>query len=130
MKVLVVPSWYPTNDNPISGIFFKQQAIALQRYGANVIVAYPEIISLRKFSTKREIGFRYSLESKVKTYRISGYNYFPKKKDHVKDKYLKWLERLVEKIINEHGKPDIIHAHSIIWGGGLLLKFLQNIIFL
>ncbi|HAW08195.1 MAG TPA: hypothetical protein DCW42_03355, partial [Bacteroidetes bacterium] len=29
MNILIIPSWYPTKDNPISGIFFKEQAEAL-----------------------------------------------------------------------------------------------------
>lgn len=29
MHILIIPSWYPAKDNPIAGIFFKEQAEAL-----------------------------------------------------------------------------------------------------
>ena len=30
-NVLMIPSWYPTEENPISGSFFREQALALSR---------------------------------------------------------------------------------------------------
>lgn len=38
MHILVLPSWYPTPDNPINGSFFAEQAEALARYGHRVSV--------------------------------------------------------------------------------------------
>lgn len=38
MNILVVPSWAPTKDNPISGSFFKEQATALSKKGHNVFL--------------------------------------------------------------------------------------------
>ncbi len=32
MNILIIPSWYPTKNSPLSGIFFKEQAIALAKY--------------------------------------------------------------------------------------------------
>ena len=28
--ILMIPSWYPTKENPFAGSFFREQAIALQ----------------------------------------------------------------------------------------------------
>ena len=33
MHILIIPSWYPTLDRPINGIFFLEQAQALQKAG-------------------------------------------------------------------------------------------------
>jgi glycosyltransferase involved in cell wall biosynthesis len=38
MNILIVPSWYPKKSNPSSGSFFREQAMALAKYGHNVIV--------------------------------------------------------------------------------------------
>ena len=38
MKILFIPSWYPTEDDPLSGCFFKEQAIALSSMGHEVVV--------------------------------------------------------------------------------------------
>ena len=39
MKILIMPSWYPTKEKPLSGIFFKEQAQALARRGHDVAIA-------------------------------------------------------------------------------------------
>ena len=38
MRILVLPSWYPTKENPVYGAFFAEQAEALSRYGHDVSV--------------------------------------------------------------------------------------------
>ena len=30
-KILFVPSWYPNDDDPISGVFIQEQAVALAK---------------------------------------------------------------------------------------------------
>ena len=32
MNILIIPSWYTSVENPLNGIFFKEQAIALMNY--------------------------------------------------------------------------------------------------
>lgn len=118
MKVFIVPSWYPTEISPISGIFFKEQALALQKSGLDVTVLYPEIRSLRRLGKyNKKSGFHFELEGELKTYRKIGYNYLPRVKNHVQKTYLKWFESIFNKAVEEQGFPDVIHAHSIIWGG-------------
>ena len=54
MNVLIIPSWYPTTDNPINGIFFKEQAESIQSFlnrhvkGNCVVVLYQEYFSVRQ----------------------------------------------------------------------------------
>ena len=38
MHILVIPSWYPTAENPVNGSFFAEQAKALADYGHTVTV--------------------------------------------------------------------------------------------
>ena len=38
MHILVLPSWYPTKENPNNGIFFAEQAAALAEFGHRVSV--------------------------------------------------------------------------------------------
>ncbi|OES44938.1 glycosyltransferase [Domibacillus iocasae] len=118
MKVLIVPSWYPTEISSISGVFFQEQALALQENGLDITVAYPEIRSLKSFKKfQSKGGIHYELEKGLKTYRYRGYNYLPRMKGQIRKKFLEWFEVLFNKIVEEHGKPDIIQAHSILWGG-------------
>ncbi|MDU2151346.1 MAG: hypothetical protein E7E54_08635, partial [Varibaculum cambriense] len=39
MRVLWVPSWYPTADNPANGSFFAEQVDMLRRVGVDIKVA-------------------------------------------------------------------------------------------
>ncbi|WP_202079430.1 glycosyltransferase [Caldalkalibacillus salinus] len=118
MRVLIVPSWYPTNKSPNSGIFFKEQALALQEFGLDITVAYPEIWNLKNIKNHRiKSGFSKDYESGVLTYRIRGYNFFPKVKHAPRVIFYKRLKKILKYYIEENGKPDILHAHSILWGG-------------
>jgi hypothetical protein len=46
-KVLIIPSWYYTAEEPILGSFFLDQSIALKDAGADVSVVFAEMHSLR-----------------------------------------------------------------------------------
>lgn len=127
MKVMIVPSWYPNELNPIAGIFFEEQALALQRNGIEVMVAYPEVRSLRSYKAyKAKKGIHFEYKQGMKIYRHIGYNYLPPVDGFVRKRYLKWLTRLFEKIIIEQGKPDVIHAHAILNGGWAAAKIAQK----
>ena len=76
MKVFIVPSWYTTLDSPNSGVFFKEQARALKEIGLEVVVAYPEITSLRYIKRRVKTGLIKQHESGVLTYRFTGYHFF------------------------------------------------------
>ena len=48
MHVLLLPSWYPETPSSLDGIFFRQQAHALQRAGLRVGVVAPLFRSPRR----------------------------------------------------------------------------------
>ncbi|EHK2442091.1 glycosyltransferase [Clostridium perfringens] len=120
MHILIIPSWYSLDESKTSGSFFREQAIALKKSGHKVTIIYPEVLTLReykklkynkkeKFNYINDLGINtYSLTTyKVPRSRIVGYNY----------KFKKSMMKLYEIVIKKHGKPDIIHAHSMIWAG-------------
>ncbi|WP_223249802.1 glycosyltransferase [Anoxybacillus ayderensis] len=116
--MLIVPSWYPTEEKPNSGIFFKEQAIALQEQGLEVIVAYPEIHSIKELKKQKfNRGFYYNIEDGLETYRIKEYNFLPKIRRGSSIIYYLKLRNIFARLIKEGKKPDIIHAHSVLWGG-------------
>ncbi|KKK38719.1 hypothetical protein WQ57_06940 [Mesobacillus campisalis] len=118
MKIFVVPSWYPDDDNPIRGIFFKEQVHALKKEGMDVIVLYPEIWSLKTLrKQKQKTGISYRMEEGIKTYRFKGYNFIPRVPSVSYRIYKERLKKLFSMAIQREGVPDLIHAHSLIWGG-------------
>ncbi|MCL9971612.1 glycosyltransferase [Anoxybacillus kestanbolensis] len=121
--MLIVPSWYPTEERPNAGIFFKEQAIALQEQGLEVIVAYPEIHSIKELKKQKfKRGFYYNIEDGLETYRIKEYNFLPKIRRGSSIIYYLKLRNIFARLIKEGKKPDIIHAHSVLWGGWAAAK--------
>lgn len=119
LHVLFVPSWYSTDYNPIRGVFFKQQAVALHEAGVKVGVVYPDLRRWHEFSSRAlsENHFQTSrvVEDGILTYRFHGWN-------------LPWgrlrawswilLARYLARIyIETEGRPDVLHAQSILFGG-------------
>ena len=47
MKLLIIPSWYPTKLHPVSGSFFRDRAHILKNNGIDIIIAAPIIHSLK-----------------------------------------------------------------------------------
>jgi len=117
MHIMVIPSWYSSVRNKVHGSFFKEQFKALADSGEKITVAYNEIwpiTMLGKIHEKRGINF--NIEDNLRTYRYKDYNYLPKTPLMFKS-FNKRMDRLYKEIVKNEGKVDIIHAHSVFWGG-------------
>lgn len=51
--ILMLPSWYPTKENPHNGCFFREQALAMQKNFDFVVVTY---------KTKKVLAFIYAIK--------------------------------------------------------------------
>lgn len=116
MHILFIPSWYPLTPDDLNGCFFREQAIALTRYGLQVgVLSFHG--HLRKHIKQIEFWGGVSqleIDSSVQTWRvhhvsgIRGYGRFI-------------LPLIVSRFFKEyyrfHGPPDIIHAQSALNGG-------------
>lgn len=112
MHILILPSWYPSSPTDVTGIFFRDQSLALLKSGHKVGVISPKFCSIFQSTI---IQFpEYELDKELPTYRkkifssIPILNYFF---------YKSAARKLIKKYISIHGKPDIIHAHSVIYAG-------------
>ena len=120
MKVMIVPSWYPTEDNPINGIFFKEQSLTLKKHGFDVSVLYPEVRTVRSLNkiSEEKHGVAVRNEDGLPTYRAVIYNFIPGRIPYSTAYYFyKTLRKLYKEAVKREGKPDIMHAHSCLWGG-------------
>ncbi|WHZ02380.1 glycosyltransferase [Neobacillus sp. YX16] len=128
MKVLIFPSWYPTPDSPINGIFFKEQAKSLVRKQIDATVLYSEAWSIKGFKLfDPNRGTAVQVEDQVPTYRYKDYNYALNFIQNAAGKqYLKRIKKLYLQYKNQYGKPDIIHAHSVLWGGWAASKIAKE----
>lgn len=99
MHILVLPSWYPTEDDPVRGSFFAEQAAALARFGHTVTVMAAYNDGEKDVHTERRTS------GSLTEYLI-----------HVKPLrfHLTYFRILCEirRLLRECGKPDVIHVHS------------------
>lgn len=121
MHILIIPSFYPVKENNVSGIFFKEQAMALKKRGIRVGIVYSEKRSIKKISIKGFLNNHYQskvyVEDGIVTWRNHGWNIIPERTRLGATRWVKKTLKLVRKYINQQGKPDIIHAHCSLWAG-------------
>ncbi|WP_274585451.1 glycosyltransferase [Neisseria leonii] len=120
MHILLLPSWYPVSANDLNGTFFRQQAQALARAGVRVGVAAPVFRSLRgEFSSLwcGPYGRRSCLEHGVVTHIHHSMLFFPRLPYLDRCRWLAAGEALFEAYAAEHGRPDVLHAHCLNYGG-------------
>lgn len=123
-KILILPSWYPSKEKPLFGIFFKEQATELNKKMDVSVLYIEEPIKIIELSKLFEKKIDFSYENSIFTVRYKYINWFP----HCE--FLKlWLYRRAVirgyNLIKIHfGIPDVLHAHSILMGGygAIILK--------
>ena len=102
MHILVIPSWYPTPEDPISGCFFREQAQALADYGHRVSVfAYFSDAPKGVYTEKTVSGNMTEFRIHVKPVKFH-LTYFV---------FLREMLRLLRTELKDC-PPEIIHAHS------------------
>jgi len=115
MKVLVIPSWYPPNG----GMFFAHQTRWLMDEGisaAVIVVAEKSLKKIRMNALLSDFGISRKDEFGIYTYRKTQLR-IPKLNRFNAWLWIKTAVDLAEKYILENGKPDLIQAHSCMWGG-------------
>ncbi|MBQ8679093.1 MAG: glycosyltransferase [Treponema sp.] len=124
MNLLIIPSWYDTPDNPVRGIFFKEQAQALSEYfKANNIVATVTILALQQYNIREAHLYKnvpkitVSQEAGITTIR-SRFFHIPK----VEEINLRRGAAFLKKLISYAGKVtglefSLIHIHSVQFSG-------------
>ncbi len=118
MKILLIPSWYPDEQHPLSGIFIQEQAKLLTEYGHEVVVAFQKMVSLKDAWNRRgSLGLEFRKDQELPLYSWSGINYFPKFKFLQKKLYISRYMRMYRLIKAEYGEPDIIHCHVAYYAG-------------
>lgn len=121
MHVLIIPSWYPRQPGDINGCFFREQAIALRKHGCKVGVIYPELRSLRNWRSFF-LGQNVSSveqDEGVLTYRFLGMNWFPRTVVAASKLFVWRGLQLFKRYIEENGRPDIMHVHSLLYAGSV-----------
>lgn len=122
MHILIIPSWYKTPNDPIKGTFFEEQSRMLQREGHKVGILFPNHALNFLEITRRVIEKEPPaiIDEGLPTFYAYSESLIPRYGHPTKlDLWL--LQRKAYKkfrdYVRVHGKPDILHAHSVFWGG-------------
>ena len=120
MHILVVPSWYPTTEAPLRGIYFAEQAQILHDHGFKIGVVYPEQQSLRRFSwpalRRKHFQTEWTTDHGIPTLRRYGWNVWWRLPPGMRLR-VRHAVRLAHRYVDRRGVPDVIHAHSARWAG-------------
>lgn len=127
-KIIILPAEYPTKDNPLAGIFTKDQVMMFANNGYDVTVFYNYFISLRKINIKNLSNF--FLKQRVKNYKNTTeiinflfstfFNYLKLKLDYLLTK------KLLKQYIKKKGQPDLLICHFSFPTGNTARKISQE----
>jgi teichuronic acid biosynthesis glycosyltransferase TuaC len=131
VHVLVIPSWFPTNADPIRGSFFVEQAEMLSRHGHRVGILIPPSI----------VRTRHGLDEIRAHWRRSPTDFMVRAHGEVASLQVPWwgarglvsyaarlrvTEAAFTRYVAEHGVPDVLHAHSVLHGGVVATRLGQR----
>ncbi|ASK26850.1 glycosyl transferase [Neisseria chenwenguii] len=128
MHVLVIPSWYPATPDDVDGIFFRQQAQALQRSGLKVGVVAPIFRSMRGKPASiltGGYGVRSYVEADIPTYVYKSMYFFPRM-PRDRGRWVKAGKKLFDRYVAEQGRPDVIHVHCVSHAGILAQQIFEE----
>lgn len=120
MHILFIPSWYPETAESFAGTFFREQAEAFvqdgHRAGVLALKTVP-VYQVRKHLASPHASMRGVDEDGVKVLRASRVSPVPKAHRFNNALAIRHLERMYRAYVDEQGKPDVLHAHSMFDGG-------------
>lgn len=123
MHVLIVPSErYTTPEEPLAGVFQRDQALALYRAGAEVGIMAPLPRSLRLLPMAPSLrrGTGRAEEDGICVYRALDWSWLPGRIPYAAAlQYRRNGRDLFRRYVHERGMPDIIHAHNLLYAGWL-----------
>jgi len=118
MRVLVVPTWYPSGEDKLMGNYHKEFTLALNNNG----IAADMLFIDRQRSSKplKYLFMKKKVIEKEKNYDVYKYrmmNYSFVGFDFALKKYTKKFEKALKDYIKKNGMPDVVHAHVTVPAG-------------
>ncbi|MBE6756936.1 MAG: glycosyltransferase family 4 protein [Ruminococcaceae bacterium] len=111
MKILMIPSWYPTPQMPMLGTFYKEQAEAMAAAGAQVAVIYADVNG--RFSGN---GTHVFTENGVYTILCQKLNVTPRVERGRVWQRTAMLRKAFRHLCREWGRPDVVNLRSSLQG--------------
>ncbi len=129
MHILIIPSWYPTCENAISGIFFREQAHALKRAGFQVGLIAPlqkSFIKHLAYGGTWPTGVDFEIDHNIPTFRHYSFKLLPKQLQLNHRLWLRHGRSLFQRYKKKYGTPDLMQAQATLWAGILACQLKQQ----
>lgn len=131
MHILIIPSWYPENQQNMSGSFFREQALAIStKDNIRIGIISPQTTSLKYIlelvKGKKKLGLQSYNDNNVKTLSFKFLNLFPRLPMGIK---LLWEIvgiTLYREYIKMYGVPDIVYVQSMLYAGCVAVKIKKH----
>jgi glycosyltransferase involved in cell wall biosynthesis len=131
--VLAIPSWYPSDSADSGGSFFREQIQCLSDEGINMGVLVSEVKSIKHFPALPIFSSNISHEKdgNVNVCRSRATAWFFFSPNLTAWLWKKRVKRLYDAYVLQHGRPDLIHAHCMLYAGwaALHIKYVTGIPF-
>src|SRR5688500_426404 len=117
-KVLFIPSWYPNEDDPISGVFIEEQAVALSKE-LDVAVLLPKMAAWRNVlkSNAPDKSVR-KQQSGLLVFHEFARPMIPHGPESIDyNTFARAAQKGFKRVVDEWGTPDIIHSHVVLPAG-------------
>lgn len=118
MRVLVIPTWYPSGEDKLMGIYHKEFTSALNKYGIDADMLYIDRQRLSK-------PLKYLLMKKWEVEEEENYKVYIKKMLNLRPigfdiqmkAYTRKLDRAFKQYLKTNPKPDVLHAEVSVPAG-------------
>jgi glycosyltransferase involved in cell wall biosynthesis len=130
LHVLVLPSWFSEPHGALDGIFFRDQALALQRAGHRVGMIYPARHTWREFDATDFHGRSLATTPEIELLRAQRVHL--RRAGPINGVFFAATAlRLFRRYEALRGKPDIVHVQGSLWGalGGALIQRISGVPF-
>jgi glycosyltransferase involved in cell wall biosynthesis len=121
LHVVIVPSWWPSPEQPTAGVFFQDYVAAFAASGAKVGVLYPNLVSLRHLRRSTSIPlFPKMLHESTPggtVIRVRGLHTALGRSAWQMNRFRAWLARALRVYEQANGRPDLLHAMCAIPAG-------------
>lgn len=121
LHVVIVPSWWPSPEDPLAGIFCHEYARAFAAAGARVGVIFPDLVSLRRMRGGVRIPripqVTHEHLDSMPVVRIRGLHTALGRPSLHMWRFRRWLIRGLKEYESRHGRPDNLHAMCFVPAG-------------
>ena len=123
MHILLIPAWYKSSSNPLAGIFFEEQARALQKRGHKIGVLVPSFLPYNSLENNTCLAYNdkgiFTINQQVKA--------ISKRSNTLNRAYFSYrvYHKAYKDYVKQNGKPNLIHSHVYKFSG-LLAAYIKK----